>query len=211
MLTCEDGPKTLWAPAERAARLDLLRAPHMASLTEFVENVRRTVGASDGVPFFDPCDGGVSARALFLLEAPGAKAKLSGFVSRNNPDETAKNSFELHREARLPRREVVLWNVVPWYVGSEGRIRPVGYADLVRATQYLKELVALLPGLQSIVLVGRKAQTVQSQLEDLGIRIFRSPHPSPVPLRTNPNSRIEILRVWQDVAAFLGVNGPNAA
>ena len=40
------------------------------------------------IPHFDPLDGGSNAQVLFLMEAPGPKASASGFVSRNNPDET---------------------------------------------------------------------------------------------------------------------------
>ncbi len=70
------------------------------------------------VPHFDPLDGGINARVLFLLEAPGAKAVASGFVSRNNPDETARNFFDLNMAAGIARRDTVCWNVVPWYIGT---------------------------------------------------------------------------------------------
>lgn len=43
------------------------------------------------LPCFDPYDGGIHAKALFLLEAPGPKAVSSTFISRNNPDPTARN------------------------------------------------------------------------------------------------------------------------
>ena len=39
------------------------------------------------------------AAILYLLEAPGRRAIESGFVSRDNPDETAKNFFLLNIEA----------------------------------------------------------------------------------------------------------------
>jgi hypothetical protein len=65
-----------------------------------------------------------------LLEAPGGRAVGSGFVSRNNPDETAKNFFLLNQEAGLPRSRTVTWNVVPWYVGSGEKIRAVTDADI---------------------------------------------------------------------------------
>lgn len=81
------------------------------------------VGPQASIPDFDPWDGGVHAQVLFLLEAPGSKAVDSGFVSRNNPDETAKNFFELNRDAGIPRELTVIWNVVPWYIGDGARIR----------------------------------------------------------------------------------------
>ena len=76
------------------------------------------MGEDHKIPQFDPLDGGIDAECLFLLEAPGPKAVNSGFVSRNNPDETAKNFFELNVGAGLERSKTITWNVVPWYVGS---------------------------------------------------------------------------------------------
>lgn len=160
----------------------------------------------DDVPFFDPCDGGIEARALFLLEAPGRRAKGSGFVSRNNPDETAKNTFELQREAGLPRRSVVLWNIVPWYVGSGGKIRGVSWSDIKQAQGYLDRLLGLLPGLEAIVLVGRKAQGARARIEQHGVRVFESPHPSPIALGTRRETRGEILKSWSEVATFINAD-----
>ena len=107
-----DAPKTLGSSEERAARESLLDSAHVRPLTELVESIRAQTGYGSDVLNFDPADGGVNARCLFLLEAPGAKAVASGFVSRNNPDETAKNFFELNREAGIPRQQTLTWNVV---------------------------------------------------------------------------------------------------
>src|ERR1041384_539481 len=125
VLTCPDVPKTLRPLEEREARNGALNLEHVAPLTALVRTIRADRAHPEDVPFFDPCDGGTRARVLFLLEAPGPRAKGSGFVSKNNPDETAKNLFELQREAGIPRDLAVLWNVVPWYVGDGRRIRQV--------------------------------------------------------------------------------------
>src|SRR5262249_14596405 len=158
-------------------------------LTNLVHSIRAGRPQPEDVPFFDPCDGGVNARALFLLEAPGRQARLSGFVSRNNPDETAKNVFDLQREACLRRVQVVLWNVVPWYVGTNGRIRRVTRRDMDEAAPYLDQLLGLLPKTCAIVLVGRKAQRARPNLDGAGVRIFLSPHPSPVAVNTRRGTR----------------------
>ena len=208
MLTCADAPKTLRLEDERRARLGHLESAHMAPLTDLVRSIRAEVGSARGVPFFDPCDGGTGARALFLLEAPGTKATGSGFISRNNPDETAKNSFELHREAGLPRDQVVLWNVVPWYVGTAGKIRAVNDQDLGQAVPHLEALMRLLPALEAVVLVGRKAQKARSGFDAMPVRLFESLHPSPVPIRTRPGTREKILTVWSEVARALGMRPP---
>ena len=111
-------PKTLGFEQIRGERLSGLFAPHITGLTRFVEELRQMKGTDFHIPYFDPHDGGVQAKVLFLLEAPGPKAKGSGFVSRDNPDETAKNVRTMSREAGLNRTDFVIWNVCPWYVGT---------------------------------------------------------------------------------------------
>jgi hypothetical protein len=76
-----------------------------------VPTIRRESGFD--VPDFDPLDGGVNAACLFVLEAPGSRAVGSGFVSRDNPDETAKNWMLLNHAAKMDRRRVAVWNIVP--------------------------------------------------------------------------------------------------
>lgn len=204
MLTCPDAPKTLRFPLEVEARTRCLTAPDVQPLTDFVRDIRRAQGASYEVPFFDPCDGGIKARVLFLGEAPGPKAVASGFISRNNPDETAKNTFELHRDAGLVRSAVLLWNIVPWYVGSEAKIRAVTASDLRQASAWLERLVGLLPEVRGVVLMGDKAERGFRPFQDrLNLRVFKSPHPSPVNLNRRPGARDQILAAWQEVAAWL--------
>lgn len=200
-----DCPKSLADPDERAARTTALAADHMQPLTAFVRRLRLRSGQERGVPDFDPLDGGVTAECLLLLEAPGAKAKGSGFVSRNNPDETAQNIFLLNAEAGLARGRTITWNIVPWYVGSETKIRAVNTSDLKLALPYLEELLGMLPRLRAIVLVGRKAQRARKLIECLSprYRIFACPHPSPLCLNGRPQRRQEILRCLCDVVNFL--------
>jgi hypothetical protein len=112
-------PKALRDPRLVAQRRGMLHEPHVRDLTEFVEDLRRRrLGAE--IPYFDPADGGIAARVLLLLQAPGAKATGSGFVSRDNPDETAANIWAMSREVGLNRTDCVIWNVCPWYVGVGG-------------------------------------------------------------------------------------------
>lgn len=68
-----DRPKLLADAGAVAARMKELRAPHMAALTAFVEELRAEAGHGVEVPYFDPWDGGVEATILFLLEAPGPR------------------------------------------------------------------------------------------------------------------------------------------
>ena len=125
-----DAPKTLASEAERVTRSALLSQSHVEDLTHLVARMRAAKGAGYRIPDIDPLDGGAHAEVLFLLEAPGPKAVASGFISRNNPDETAKNFFLLNAEAGIDRRRTVIWNVVPWYIGSGTKIRPAKRDDV---------------------------------------------------------------------------------
>jgi hypothetical protein len=104
-----------------------LETPHITPLTAFVRQLRDKPEGPYAEPYFDPCDGGTAAECLFPLEAPGPRAIKSGSVSRNNPDETAKNFFVLHQEAGIDRTRTIVWNIVPWHVGNaqQSKIWPV--------------------------------------------------------------------------------------
>ena len=197
----------------RVSRRSQLTEPHIAPLAAFVAELRREAGREAAVPDFDPWDGGTRAEVLYLLEAPGAKAVRSGFISRNNPDETAKNLFEASAAAGIDRRRTAVWNIVPWYIGAGGRIRPAAQADIDAGLGPLQRLLEVLPNLRAIVLVGRKAErarpTLQARRPDL--RIFCAPHPSPLFVNNAPGNRERLLAAFRDVAAFLGNADPTAA
>jgi uracil-DNA glycosylase len=178
-----------------------------------VKRLRLKAGLASGVPEFDPLDGGVQAECLFLLEAPGGRAVGSGFVSRNNPDETAKNFFLLNEQAGLPRERTVTWNVVPWYVGSGTKIRAVTLADIRASEPHLKELLSLLPKLRVVVLIGRKAQRAKALVKRMPLRyeVFECPHPSPLSLNGRPERRAEVLHCLSAVAAHLTTMSSMAA
>lgn len=187
----DDVPKSLASPAAREARAARILDAHVAPLNRFVQSLRARLGKEYSIPYFDPLDGGVNADILFLLEAPGPKAVQSGFVSRNNPDETAKNFFELNAEAGIPRERTVTWNVVPWYIGTGARIRPATVLDLRDAHGPLHELLALLPAVRSVALVGRKAQCARDVIAGLRPQavLYDVPHPSPMFINRAPGNR----------------------
>jgi uracil-DNA glycosylase len=127
-------------------------------LTDYLERLRATRENPAHVPGLDPSDGGENARILMLLEAPGPKAIATGYVSRRNPDPTARNLTALLAESGIVDEDLLLWNVVPWHVGDGRRIRPVNTADIREARPWIEELATLLPRLDTVVLVGRQAQ-----------------------------------------------------
>ncbi len=199
-----DRPKLLADPAARAARSKQLHEAHIAPLTAFVEALRAEAGRDVSIPDFDPWDDGIDAEILYLLEAPGAKAVLSGFVSRNNPDETAKNFFELDAQAEISRKRTITWNIVPWYIGDSIRIRAANQTDLEAGIRELPRLFSLLPRLCAVVLVGRKAQQACDAIKHLvpKVTVFQCPHPSPQFVNTDPANRQCILDVLHQVADF---------
>lgn len=201
----DDHPKSLGDSEARTARRSELGASHIAPLTAFVDILRAEMGSDYQIPYFDPWDAGIAAEVLFLLEAPGAKAVASGFISRNNPDETAKNFFQLNLESGISRKRTITWNIVPWYIGSAIRIRPATSDDIRVGVQSLRALLELLPKLRAIVLVGQKAQRGKIHIAQLrpNLRIFESPHPSPLYVNNSPGNRERILAVLRAVAEFL--------
>jgi hypothetical protein len=55
----------------------MLKDPHVAPLTDFVEHLRRKHQGWE-FPDFDPLDGGINAEILFLFEKPGPKTSARG-------------------------------------------------------------------------------------------------------------------------------------
>jgi uracil-DNA glycosylase len=172
---------------------------------EYLRQIREEMGSDYEIPFFDPLDGGVQARALFLLEAPGPKAVASGFISRNNPDPTARNFCNFLSAAGIPRRDTLIWNIVPWYVGDgEGRIRPVNKNDIHAALPHLESLLAILNKLEVIVLIGKKAQSVAPEIKRLtDVSLAMTHHPSARVFNVWPKKRLEAEFDYAQVAATL--------
>ena len=170
------------------------------TFAELVDQIRKEQGLGCEVPGFDPENGNEQARYLFLLEAPGPKAVQTGYVSLTNPDPTARNFQRQLREAGIGKEDIAVWNVVPWYLGDEGRrkIRGANSVDIRGGLKYLKSLVAAMPKLQSIVLVGsaaRKAHVFLSRVTTA--RILSCHHPSAQALNANPEAEEENVAVFQ--------------
>jgi len=192
-----DAPRLLKDECERERRRQLLSAPHMAPLTIFADALRQR-GFGD-VPDFDPCDGGVRAAVLFLFEKPGPQAGASGFISRNNDDPTAENTFRFMHQAGLPRECVCIWNVVPGWNGT----RAITGAELRRGVAAVRELLLVLPELRAIALVGNRAAKAQPLLMKTGLPIIRSRHPSPIVYATRRKDWESIPSQWARATEFV--------
>lgn len=190
-------------------KLSRIDEPHVAPLNAMA---RRIQAEHSGVPFFDPGDGGTRARVLLLLEAPGPKA--TNFVSCDNDDQTAERMFNLLQEAGLSRAEIVIWNVVPFYIGTadRSRLRAARQSDLDVGRPWLIELLGLLPHLDTVVLLGRKAQKADSIVRERrpGLRVIMSWHPSQVAMNRSPARRPELLDALRAVRGARGLTEPAA-
>ena len=197
-----DAPRTLRLAEARDHRRSLLRDPHIAPLSQYVEQLRQRL--SSQVPDFDPQDGGVNAKILFLFEKPGpmtdelrAVRSGSGFISRNNDDQSAEATFRFMDLAGLARIDTVIWNVIPWW---DGLIRFTG-PDRLKALSEIDHLLRLLPRLHTVVLVGRTAGRAAGHFQ--GLRVVRSAHPSPRVRSTNRPMWDEIPHRWREAGQNL--------
>jgi hypothetical protein len=203
-----DTPRAFRTPALLAERLTHLDDPRVAPLNDWVRDLRTRLGPEAIVPWFDPADGGIEARLLWLLEAPGPKATTerggSGIISCNNHDGAAENTWRTRAEAGVDRHLVVHWNVIPYYLGTDTKIRAWKPGDVANAGPMLAELVALLPELRSVVLGGEAAQICwrDHKPRTAQVREFPCPHPSVTNVNTRPGVWPLIVQAWRDAAAW---------
>jgi uracil-DNA glycosylase len=188
-----DAPRTLASREAQQQRNDMLALPHIAPLTKYVDELRAE-GFSD-VPYFDPMDGGTKATSLFLLEKPGPKASSSGFISRNNNDKTAENTYNFMKAAKIDRATTCLWNTIPGWNGT----RKITSGELQKGAACLRRLFALLPNLRVVVLVGKRAQAMAPLIDAENIAILRSYHPSPINYAAARERWASIPREWMRV------------
>ena len=176
----------------------MLQLPHVAPLTDFARSLRSRAHCE--VPDFDPADGGINARMLFLFEKPGpmtavaagARRAGSGFISRDNDDLTASATFNFMMDAKIPRRTTVLWNLIPWWNGTRGLTR----SEITDGLSALRQLLVLLPDVRGIVLVGKTASKAQGELAALPVSVHASRHPSPLVRARWPDQWAAIPSVW---------------
>ena len=200
-----DGSYQLVQADEIATRAALLETAHMNGLRDFVRDLRAETGYGARIPHFDPLDGGTQARVLFLMEAPGPKAVASGFISRDNPDPTARNLKNFLKEAGIEREQSALWNLVPWYIGNEAgsRIRPATGDDARQSAGALRGLWPLFSDLRVVVLMGRKAQGAQKSIKEVtNLTIFPTFHTSNQSHKYHPAIKLDL----EAVAQFLEQN-----
>jgi uracil-DNA glycosylase len=170
----------------------------MDNLRKFVNKIRKENGLTKEVPDFDPLNGNANARILFVLEAPGAKAVKTGYISFDNPDQSARNFRDQLHKAEIDRGEIAIWNIVPWYLGDGNRIKAACVSDVLKGLNYLYELIKILKKLEFIVLVGGAARRAHTFLSHkVNIRILGCHHPSPKVVNNNPSMAEENILVFK--------------
>jgi len=153
-------------PAYRDEQLSRLYEPHIAAISELVNDLRANAGRG-WMPHVAAIYGGLNARVLSILRDPGPatqQGKGSGLLCLENDDATAERYSTLLAEAGLPASELVPWNAYPWYMN-----RKPTTPELDAAAEPLHRLLELLPRLRVVLLHGGDAQA--------GWRRFRRQYP----------------------------------
>ena len=186
---------------EREAQLEAEHIAPLEALSRELENLEtRLTGVKTYIPHFDPGDSGIEARILTVLEAPGpmthGKLRGSGFISVDNDDPTAENTWQLRRDVGA-LNGVLAWNIVPWYLGTTS-IKPK-VEELRRGAIALGDLLDRLPRLSTVMLCGRFSQRGWSQFVPQKVqaryRVIETWHPSPLSL-SFPGRRAESQAAW---------------
>lgn len=158
------------------------------------------------VPDFDPAEAGIRARVLVLLESPGPRADNgagSGFVSVDNNDATAATAWTLRNEAGL-HEHTLLWNIVPWYLGS---VRAPNASEIQQGALEVQRLLPLLPALRVVVTSGAQptggwAKHIAPSIPH-GPTVINSWHPSQRSMN-QPGKRDHLLRAFERAAQLAG-------
>jgi uracil-DNA glycosylase len=181
----------------------LLGQPHIAPLTEFVLALHQQ---GYDVPDFDPFDGGSLARVAFLLESPGPKAVGTRFISRDNPDQSARNMTKLLMGAGFERTDVVLWNVVPYCVSTVDRNRNASAAQVKKAAPHTAQFLKLIRELRVIVLCGKRAQIAANYLPRISnVMTLMTYHPGAMAYN-RARLREHMQAVFSEAARLIGRN-----
>lgn len=161
------------------------------------------------VPLFDPAEAGVDTRVLILFEAPGPMTNAentrpgSGFISVDNDDRTAENSWNVRNEVGLTDG-VLHWNIVPWYLGTAAK-KP-NAEELGQGAMELRRLLPIFTQLTAVVLSGRYAQSGWKKhvapFVGSALTVIETWHPSPLSFN-QPGHRDDFTRAMERAARYV--------
>lgn len=167
-------PKLLGDPDAKKRRIAALDNDNSISLRDYIQWCGTSLPEGVTLPEFDPYDGGRTAKGLVVLSYPGPASE-SGFVSSENPDSTAANLSRYLDYAGIDRKDIVIWNLVPWFTPESQRT--FTKMEMEKGSECLSKLINSLPQVKSVLLVGKLAQGY-TELENAldTVKYFHSPH-----------------------------------
>ncbi len=177
----EPGPRGHRDAAFLAAKYARSTEPHVAAINRLAAQIAAATDAV--VPGADPDGGGVDAQVLLLLETPSrAGGYTTGLISIDNDDTAAANLWRGLDAVGLDRRLVLVWNAVPWYVGSPNKIRSPNPAEITAGLAWLRRLLDLMTDLRVVACFGRAAARavlpLRPELNARRLTVLEAPHPS---------------------------------
>jgi hypothetical protein len=142
-------------------RMQRIRAAHVAPINALADKIAEVYDLATGtVPYVDPDQGGIHARALVLLDNPSTMAEAgtgSGLLSLDNNDWTARNCREAYARHGVDWKDVVHWNVCPFPTMSKKNGQSLD-SERSRGAQWTRRLVQLLPDLEIVLPLGDAAR-----------------------------------------------------
>ncbi|HBC5730386.1 TPA: uracil-DNA glycosylase [Escherichia coli] len=162
-----------------------LYSHHIAPLTCLVQHYHEK---GVNMPWIDPADGGVQARILILLQSPARSELVPRFVSLDNPCPSQQNLHRFLKQAGIKRKDIILWNTMPWLTISGKKISPTRN-NIRRGVEVIKSLMPLLKDLTVIILAGSVALQTRPffEREYPHVTLLTMPHPSPLSLCRAPS------------------------
>lgn len=140
--------------------------PHVRALNVLVDELCGQDGRGI-VPYVAPDYGGVDAELLCLFQSPATTAVRSGFLCRENDDDTAEHFAILLDRAGIGAERVVTWNVYPWCLD-----RAPTAAEITAGLPPLHRVLGVLPHLKVVMLMGCAAWGAWERYERLHPECF---------------------------------------
>src|ERR1700687_587849 len=146
--------------------------PHLLGLTSLVGGLR---ARGLNVPNVDLNDGGINASILFLFETPGPKA-VGGFVSRDNPDPSARNFTKVCDQVGLERTKTAVWNVVPHCISTATKSRNPSRSEIIAAVPDTQAFINQFVRLKAVIFCGSSAQIAMPYVDCHGAKMLATFH-----------------------------------